>query len=238
MPSSDTPRLTLILAAFNEQLRLESVVRSLLEVLGERTVTCEVVIVNDGSRDRTGVIADALTVELAHVRVCHQPHQGLGAAFRTGAALASGEYLMLWPADMLADPGDLEPYLGALGGADVIVGCRRRRIGYNPLMKSSARIYARLVPALFGLRLRDINWIQAYRSSLLSQVTLTQNGAPMLAEALVRLRDLGATFEEVAVDALGQRDETFVRAGPLVMARTLAGLLSFWRQWRRQSKGP
>jgi len=115
------------------------------------------------------------------------------------AARATGDYLILWPADMPAEPADLAPYVAQFGRADVIVGVRQARVGYNPLMRFNAWLYPKLVATLFGLRLRDVNWIHAYRRDLFARITLTQRGIPMLVEALVRLRDLGARFAEVDV---------------------------------------
>lgn len=234
--SAATPALSMIVPAYNEELLLESSVRALLIALEECKVSAEVIVVNDGSRDRTSDIADSLTGELRGVRVCHQPNQGIGGAFRTGAGLAAGEYIMLWPVDMLANPGDLAPYIAKLGKADVIVGCRRRREGYSTLMRLNSWIYPRLVGLLFGLRVRDVNWIHAYRNSVFQKIRLTQRGIPMLAEALVRLRDLGASFVEVDV-VMKERVGGVASASRIaVMWRTITGLLSFWLSWRKEKR--
>ncbi len=232
------PDLTVVVPAYNEEALLAGSIRKLRASLDAISAAAEIVIVNDGSRDRTGVIADELAYELAGVAVCHQANQGIGGAFRTGAARATGEYVMLWPADMPAEPADLAPYLTHFGRADVIVGVRRARLGYNPVMRWNAWLYPRLVRLLFGLRLRDVNWVHAYRRDKLLRIRLTQRGIPMLAEALVRLRDAGATFIEVDV-------EMKMRAGGMasasrwrVMWRTLTGLLHFWQTWRHEPRPP
>jgi len=78
------------------------------------------------------------------------------------------------------------PFARELGAADVLVGVRSRRAGYNPLMRFNSWIYPQLVAWLFDLRLHDVNWIHVYRTTLIQRVTLTQRGIPMLVEALVR----------------------------------------------------
>lgn len=228
--------LSVILPAYNEEALLGSCVRQLHAALAALGVGAEIIIVNDGSRDRTREIADRLAQELPGVIAVHQANQGIGGAFRTGTARATGEYLILWPADMPAEPADLAPYTAQFGRADVIVGVRRRRLGYNPLMRFNAWLYPRIVAALFGLRLRDVNWIHAYRRSLFTRITLTQRGIPMLVEALVRLRDLGASLVEVEV-AMKVRLGGVASASRLkIMWRTLTGLLSFWQRWRRERR--
>ena len=92
------------------------------------------------------------------------------------------------------------------------------------------------VRALFGLRLRDVNWIHAYRRERFAQITLTQKGIPMLVEALVRLRDLGATFAEVDVEMKPRLGGVPSASRPRVMWRTLRGLLAFWFRWRRERR--
>jgi glycosyltransferase involved in cell wall biosynthesis len=232
------PALSVIVPAFNEQLLLGSSIQALHASLAGFEIASEVIIVNDGSRDHTGAVADELAQRFGKVRVCHQPNQGIGGAFRTGAVLAAGEYIILWPVDMEAQPADLEPYISNLGVADVIVGCRRRRLGYNPVMLLNSWIYPKLVAVLFGFRIRDVNWIHAYRKSLFREVQLTQRGIPMLAEALVRLRDKGATFLEVDV-VMRPRLGGIASASRLrVMWRTLTGLFSFWLAWRQEKRSP
>jgi glycosyltransferase involved in cell wall biosynthesis len=228
--------LSVVLPAYNEEALLDGCVRQLHAALAALQVGAEIIIVNDGSRDRTREIADRLAQELPGVIALHQANQGIGGAFRTGTARATGDYLILWPADMPAEPADLAPYTAQFGRADVIVGVRRQRLGYNPLMRFNAWLYPKIVSTLFGLRLRDVNWIHAYRRALFARITLTQRGIPMLVEALVRLRDLGATFTEVDV-AMKVRLGGVASASRLkIMWRTLTGLLTFWRRWRRERR--
>ena len=234
--SSAPAALSVILPAFNEEALLDGCVRQLHSTLAALRVTAEIIIVNDGSRDRTPEIADRLAGELPGVIACHQPNQGLGGAFRTGVARATGEYLILWPADMPAEPADLAPYMAQFGRADVVVGVRQVRLGYNPLMRFNAWLYPKLVATLFGLRLRDVNWIHAYRRAQFTRITLTQRGIPMLVEALVRLRDNGASFAEVDVQMKARLGGVPSAARLKIMWRTLTGLFSFWNLWRQERR--
>lgn len=226
--------LSVVLPAFNEEALLDGCARRLHAALAALGVPAQIIIVNDGSRDRTGGIADRLAAGLPGVLAVHQANQGIGGAFRTGVQHAVGDYLILWPADMPAEPADLAPYTAQFGRADVIVGVRQSRLGYNPLMRFNAWLYPQLVAMLFGLRLRDVNWIHAYRRELFARVTLTQRGIPMLVEALVRLRDLGATFVEVDVAMKPRLGGVASASRFKVMWRTLTGLIAFWRLWRAQ----
>ena len=230
------PQLSVVVPAFNEEALLEDCIRRLHTVLAALRVPAEIILVDDGSRDRTPAIADTLARQLPGVIAVHQENQGIGGAFRTGVARATGDYLILWPADMPAAIADLAPYIAQFGRADVIVGCRRRRVGYNPLMRFNAWLYPQLVSTLVGLRVRDVNWIHAYRRAQFLKITLTQRGIPMLAEGLVRLRDLGATFVEVDVDMKERLGGVPSASRLRVMRRTLAGLFGLWWSWRREPR--
>jgi glycosyltransferase involved in cell wall biosynthesis len=234
--SGGAPVLGLIVPAFNEEALLESTVESLVESLKRSGAAVEIILVDDGSADRTGEIADRLAGSIPGVSAVHQENQGIGGAFRTGTAHGAAPYVMLWPADMPAEPADLAAFLEAIGRADVIVGCRRRRLGYSAFMRWNSWLYRVLVGALFGIRLRDVNWIHAYRREQFAKLELRQRGIPMLAETLVRLRDAGASMTEVDVD-MKPRAAGVASAGCfLVMWRTLSGLIRFWFVWRKERR--
>ena len=233
MSATAPPDLSVVLPAFNEEVLLAGTARSLCDTLAALGLTYELILVNDGSRDRTGEIADELARAHPTIAVCHQQNQGLGGALRTGLARARGQYVLCWPADVPVERSDLAPFVDRLGAADVLVGVRSRRDGYNPLMQLNSWIYPRLVALLFDLHLRDVNWIHLYRTAYINRVHLTQRGIPMLVEALVRLRDLGATFLEVPSEMKVRTAGVASASRVKIMWRTLRGLLQFWRQWRR-----
>lgn len=224
--------LTVVVPAYNEAALLAGTVRSLRENLVALGMAAEIVIVNDGSRDGTGTLADELARQDPVVTVCHQANQGIGGALRTGFARARGEYVITWPADMPVAREDLAPFCTRLGTADVLVGVRSYRAGYNPLMLFNSWLYPKLVALLFGLRLKDVNWIHAYRTTLIRRVTPTQRGIPMLLEMLVRLRDLGATMVEVPSEMRPRTAGVASASRIKIMWRTLRGLFQFWWQWR------
>jgi glycosyltransferase involved in cell wall biosynthesis len=234
--SSPAPALSLVIPAYNEEAEVESALRRAAATLSALALPYEILLVNDGSVDRTGAIADRLAGPLPGLRVFHQKNQGIGGAFRTGVQNSRGRYIALWPVDMPCTPQAVAPFTAAMGKASVIVGCRRRRVGYNPLMRANALIYPYIVYSLFGLRLRDVNWICFYDGERLRGTRLTQSGIPMLAEILVRMRDAGATFEEVDVDMIPRRTGVPSAARFKVMRHTLWGLFHFYRTWRRESE--
>ena len=231
--TADGDLLSVVVPAWNEGPILAACVRTLAATLGDRPH--EILVVDDGSTDDTLAVAGRLADESpGRVRVLtHGRNMGLGAALKTGFAEAKGDYVMCCAADYLMTPADWAPFAASLGTADVLVGTRRAREGYGPLMRINAAIYPHLVALLFGLRLHDVNWTCVYRGELLRRVSIMRRGIPMLVEILVKLRDLGATFAEVPC-AMQPRTVGAPAAGRLrVMWRTLAELLAFRLAYRR-----
>jgi glycosyltransferase involved in cell wall biosynthesis len=229
-------QISIVLPVFNEESNLPRCLETLSATFSG--LPYEVVIVDDGSRD--GTLSVARRWEGEHpgpIQVlAHERNQGIGGAIRTGIGAARGEYVMTCAADLLFEPEDWAPYAGALGRADVLVGHRLQRVGYNPLMRFNSWLYPHLVATLFGLRLRDVNWICVYRRDLLRGVEITQRGIPMLVEILVKLRDRGASFLEVDCRMQARAVGKPTAGRFKVMWRTLTGLLGFWREYRRQPR--
>jgi glycosyltransferase involved in cell wall biosynthesis len=223
--------------AFNEEGNLPGCLAALHETMSHFANPYQVVIVDDGSQDRSREVAERLANERPDkVQVIvHERNQGLGAALRTGFSGATADYVTLCPADFPMAREDWQPFACVLGTADVLVGCRERRIGYNSLMKFNSWFYPKLVAMMFGLRLRDVNWISVYRRALVESVEINQCGIPMLTEILVKLRDLGATFREVDCRMRARTVGTPSAARPKVMWRTLVGLIRLRRDYKRRA---
>jgi dolichol-phosphate mannosyltransferase len=230
--------LSIIVPAYNEEANLPACLATLLGTFAGTSF--EVLVIDDGSRDQTLMVVRRLAEEHPEtIRVrAHTRNQGFGAVLRTGFGEARGQYVMCCPADFAMTPYDWRPFEAALGRVDVVVGCRVRREGYNALMRFNSWLYPKLVRLLFGLRLRDVNWISIYRRDLVARVEITQSGVPMLVEILVKLRDLGATFQEVDCQMQPRMVGTPSASRFRVMWRTLTGLLALWRGYRRQIPSP
>src|SRR5438270_11509948 len=100
----------MVVPAFDEETLLDGCIRMMSETLRAGGVTHEIIVVNDGSRDRTGEIANQLAREVPFMQVHHQVNQGIGGAFRTGVQASRGQYVVLWPVDMRCRTADRQPY--------------------------------------------------------------------------------------------------------------------------------
>jgi len=109
--------------AFDEEASLEATVGEIVQACASLDRPVDVLIVDDGSRDGTGAIADRLAGERPQVRVVHHPHNlGLGGVYRTGFAQARGAFVSFFPADGQFDPAVIGRFLEALENADIVLG--------------------------------------------------------------------------------------------------------------------
>jgi dolichol-phosphate mannosyltransferase len=158
------PGAWLILPTYNEAENIEALVRAVLPQLAGTELEHTVLVVDDGSPDGTGAIADRLAEEFAQVRVLHRPQkQGLGRAYLAGfgVALSEGAELVLqMDSDFSHDPADLPRLLAAAGAADLVLGSRYVPGGgvtdwgvVRRVLSRGGSAYARL---LLGVPVRDL----------------------------------------------------------------------------------
>ncbi len=217
------PALTYFFPAHNEEANLAGLVEEALATLPSLAETFEVVIVDDGSRDGTPAIADALAAADPRVRaVHHERNRGYGAALRTGFAAARHDLIAFTDGDRqfrVADIGRLTARM-AEGRPDAVVGFRIKRA--DPLVRTLyARAYRLANRLFFGLRVTDVDCAcKLFRRAALDGIQVESGGAFFSAELLIKLRASGRSVVEVGVphyprtagSATGARPEVVLRA--------------------------
>jgi glycosyltransferase involved in cell wall biosynthesis len=193
-------KLSLVLPAHNEQENIREVVNQAINVLPRFADSFEIIIVNDGSADSTGEIADELAAVQQFVRVVHHAtNRGYGAALISGFRSSSGDWVMVMDSDRQFDLGDLV-YLAPLVGAyDLVAGYRIRR--NDPVHRVVfGRIFKLAVHFLFGLNMHDIDCaFKVIRGDLLRTLDLQSTGALVSTELMAKWVRMGATWTQVGV---------------------------------------
>lgn len=234
-----TRGLSVIVPAYNEERLLADAIESMVVSVSPVAEPLEIVIVNDGSADRTADIAEALGQRLAGVRVVHHAvNAGWGQAVRTGIANAKHEYVVLAPVDNPLSGEQARTFLDAVDGADVVIGFRRGRAGYSPWLSLGSRCYRLLVNMLFGVRYRDVNWIHVYRRSAIERLPLRLSGIVFPAEVVVKAHRRGYRIVEVYSEMKARTHGRPTVSRPRVILRALRDLARLWRElrspeWRR-----
>ena len=225
------PELSYFFPAHNEAGNVEALVADALAALPALAERYEIIVVNDGSTDQTGALADALAA--AHpeiVRVVHHPtNLGYGAALRSGFRVARYDWVGFTDGDRqfaVSDLGRLTSRIAQADQPDVVVGFRIRRA--DPLIRSLyARSYRLANRIFFGLRTTDVDCAcKLFRRASLRSLRVESGGAFFSAELLIKLRAAGRTVVEVGVPHYARTVGSPTGARPTVVFRAVR---DFWR---------
>lgn len=199
------PRLTIFFPAFNEEENVAETVRRALDDVGPLVDgSIEVLVVDDGSTDRTSELADALAAADPRVRVHHQPNRGYGGALRSGFEHASGELIGFSDADLQFDLREMGRLLARLddpvrGPVDAVIGHRLQRRD-PPHRIFIAKAYNAIVSATFALRVRDIDCaMKLFRREVFDGLRLEADSPFLSAELLIKLRARGERIAQLGV---------------------------------------
>ena len=194
-------RLTIIVPALNEQDKIALTINELLPVARRILDAFEIILVDDGSTDKTGVIADQLAAQNSEIQVIHNPdRRGVGWAFWEGIARSRYDYLTVVPGDHAYQTEALIPFFEATGTADLVISYRTNQIYTRRLDRAFlSGLYQRLMRLMFGFGLRDFHSTVIYPVTALREMGLRASGYTYQLEALVRLLRLHKSFVEIPV---------------------------------------
>jgi glycosyltransferase involved in cell wall biosynthesis len=202
-PRSDsTPpvSLTVFFPCYNEQDNVTKVVQQAVEVLEALRADYEVVIVNDGSADDTGPVADRIAAANERVRVIHHPRNlGYGAALQSGFRAATKELVFYTDGDGQFDMKELPPLLPLMAEYDIVSGYRMNRQD-PPLRRLNGWLWTRMNDFLFSLNLRDLDCaFKLYKRAIFDHIQMESQGALIATEILARAARKGYKITEKGV---------------------------------------
>jgi glycosyltransferase involved in cell wall biosynthesis len=192
--------LTIFFPCYNEEANVERVTLAALDAGRKLVSDLEVIIVNDGSRDRTGEIADRLAAEHPEVRAVHNhPNQGYGGALQAGFRAATKDWIFYTDGDGQFDFNEIPRLLPLLDRYDIVSAYRLDRKD-PPLRKLNAWCWTTLVNLLFWMRVRDIDCaFKIYPRRLFQQIDMRSKGALIDTEILAKAKYLGYTIGQIGV---------------------------------------
>jgi glycosyltransferase involved in cell wall biosynthesis len=226
LPPIATEPISVLLLARDEEQHVEEVLAGWAALLRESSRACQIIVVDDGSTDRTADLVASWTAREPPVRLLrHESCQGSGAALRTGLAAASYPLLLTATCDRQFQPADLAKMLEEIDKVHLVAGYRvsqpvpwpLRWLGRlyrlairvllaNPLeplpgwlgwQEYAAHAWARM---LFALRLKDVNCpFRLYRRSIFDRIPIQSDGAFAQAEVLAKANFLGCMMTEAPI---------------------------------------
>ncbi|PYN96877.1 MAG: hypothetical protein DMD91_20010 [Candidatus Rokuibacteriota bacterium] len=191
-------RVSIFVPAYNESAQLDGAIAD-ISLAAEATLDdYEILLVDDGSTDGTGPLADRLAQQRPRLRVLHQPsNQGIAAGYARALEAARFEYFGFLPADREIDPTSIKTILAAVGTAEIVApyhGNPRARQVYRRLLTVTSTT---LVNRLFGLRMRYFQGPCVYPTGLARALPKTAGGFYFLTQMLVHALCAGHSYVEV-----------------------------------------
>ncbi len=221
--------LSFFFPALNEEDNVAPIVEEALSVLPRFADDIEITVVDDGSSDRTGAIADELARRDPRVRVIHHgTRRGYGGAVRSGLVAATKSWIFFTDGDRQFALEDLGRLVEAADGSDAVVGYRIKRA--DPARRLFvAWVYNRLIRLLFGGAWRDVDCaFKIFRRDVFVRVPLDRvrsNGAFFSPELLITLRRAGVRVRQVGVRHFPRTAHEPKGASARVIVRAIRDLL-------------
>lgn len=213
--------LTVLVPALNEERNLGPTVERLSRALSITIEDFEIIIVNDGSSDLTGEVADKLAATDSRIKVIHNPApSGLGHAYLQGIDAATKDYFVYIPGDNTWPYRSFVELFGNLGKADVITSYSTNPGVRPPGRRLVSRAYTLTLNTFFGYRLHYFNGLTIYPTAFLRTKPISTYGFGFQAEVLLKALDHGFSYIEVALPI----DERTAGASKAVTVRNITSV--------------
>jgi dolichol-phosphate mannosyltransferase len=221
--------ISIVIPALNEEAVLEMVARDIEKQVAASFADHEIILIDDGSTDKTGDIMERLAAEFPRIRAIRNPQNiGLGSSYQRGLAEARYNYLMMLCGDGGMPAASLPPIFAAVGSADIVAPyvTNLKQIK-SPIRYFTSRTYTNLLNLLFGQKIKYYNGLPVHRVDLLRQLRINSTGFAFQGEILTKLLRSGCSMTEVGVaGAEMTKNSTAVRLKSLMnIAKVLALLV-------------
>ena len=227
----DAVSISVFFPCYNEQDNVTRTVEGALAVLKELNADFEVIIVDDGSSDATGQIADRIASQNDRVKVVHHPtNLGYGAALKSGFNVATKELVFYTDGDGQFNINEMPPLLPLMKQYD-IVSCYRLNRQDNIVRKINGWAWTKLSCLLFGMKIHDIDCaFKLYKKEIFDNIKLLSTGALIDTEILARAIRKGYCVTQKGVHHYPRIAGVQTGANLRVILRAFKELFKLYRQ--------
>lgn len=225
--------LSVFFPCVNEEGNLESTVHKAINVLDKLKLDYEIIIINDGSVDRTGQIAQVLAGENKKIKVINHPKNlGYGEALRSGFYASKYDTIVYTDGDRQFDFSEVTKFIDKLDQADLIIGYRMKR--QDPFFRLLfAKGWALSLFAFFRLKLRDVDCgFKMIKREVLEKIPrlVSQRGAMINAELAIKTKKAGFKVAEIGVNHYPRLSGKPTGANFMVIVKSFVDLFKLWWQ--------
>lgn len=225
--------LSVFFPCVNEEGNLETTVSKAVSILDSLKLDYEIIIVNDGSKDRTGQIAEKLAKENKNIKVItHPKNLGYGEALKSGFYNAKYDTIVYTDGDGQFDFSQVTNFINKLSEADLIIGYRIKR--QDPLFRLLfAKGWALALFAFFRLKLRDVDCgFKMIKKQILEKIPKlqSQRGAMINAELAIKTKKAGFNVAQIGVNHYPRLSGKPTGANITVIIKSFLDLVKLWWQ--------
>ena len=230
--------LTVFFPAYYDEKNIDKVVTKAVEVVESLHLKdYEILIIEDGSPDKTGEVADALAIQFPKVRVIHHPKNlGYGATLRDGFLNAKMDYVFYTDGDNQFDLDELKKFVALIPFSDIVVGYRKEK-QYSLYRKFTSHCYNYLLRLIFDIHYWDIDCaFKLFKADLFKKIEIKSIDAFIDAEIMLKAEQLGYTVTEIGVKHLPRVDGISTGARPSVIFRTIKEVFDYRKEYKANLK--
>ncbi|MBU1032099.1 glycosyltransferase [Patescibacteria group bacterium] len=223
--------LSVFFPCVNEEGNIENTVRSAEQVLKRLKLNYEIIIIDDGSTDKTGQIADKLASRDSRIRVIHHSKNlGYGEALKSGFYNARYDVIVYTDGDRQFDFAEVSKFLEKIDNYDLVIGYRIKR--QDPLFRILFKQGWKLsLLTFFGLTLKDVDCgFKMVRREVLDKIPRLESarGAMINAELAIKAKKAGFKIAQVGVTHYPRLSGKPTGANPKVIIKSFVDLLKLW----------
>src|ERR1035437_5231326 len=225
------PALSIFFPFWNEEENIEAVIKKAVPIADKIAAKWEIIMVDDGSSDKTLEIAKKLSKEDARLIVAaHDRNRGYGAALKTGLLTAKYDLIVFNDGDGQFDLLEVEKFFEKMGNADMVIGYRKSRVD-NPLRHILMNMLKVWDLVLFGFTFKDIDcgFKLFTREALNKILPLKSEVAMITTEILARANKAHLKIAQVEVNHYPRIYGNQSGGNPRVIIRAVKESLSLWK---------
>jgi glycosyltransferase involved in cell wall biosynthesis len=225
--------ISVFFPAFNEEKTIKAAVSNAISVIPGLFNDYEIIIVDDGSTDKTPEICSALAKENRNIRVVRHPKNlGYGAALKSGFSSAGKELVFFTDGDNQFDISEIKTFLPHLQNADLVIGYRlKRKDSWHRLLFGI--MFRLLVGVAFNLWVKDVDCaFKLIKKDVLKDMVLKSDGALINTELLVRSKKKGFRIKEVGVHHFPRKGGKATGGNIKVIVKAFYEIIKLFRELR------
>ncbi len=199
--------VTVVIPAYKEEGSIEAAIDNAV-IAAQGAGGYEIIVVDDGSPDKTGEFARLKAETNTNIRVAvNATNEGFGYSFARGVKMATKDYVTVFPGDNDMALQSLKDLIAARGSADLVISYMQKTNRRSLFRQMVSRSFVAVMNLLFGLRLKYYNGAFICKTQLLRSVPIKSTGLAALAECLVRLLKKNVAYRTVYFEHAGRRHQ-------------------------------